>query len=152
MVEREGDDSIYGDGLIDRAKGLVVVNSRALSEALKDPTYLILIQGTISLELMLEDPLVGDHMVPGARHQVPLVVGHQCLIFLLHCATPMGSASALRTKDGICEGGRVVAAMSTSQSMRWRTPTDCHVTIGWRGEGCSGRRWGGIPTMHQERG
>jgi hypothetical protein len=47
------------------ARGLVVVHFETLSKAPMDPTSLILIQGIINLEVMLEDPLVGDHV--GAR-------------------------------------------------------------------------------------
>lgn len=39
-----------------------VVGSETLSEASKDPTELVLNQGTIGLEFVIEDPLVGDHV------------------------------------------------------------------------------------------
>jgi hypothetical protein len=47
------------------AEGLIVVDSRALSETPKDPTGLVVIKGPISTELVREDPLVGDNV--GAR-------------------------------------------------------------------------------------
>jgi hypothetical protein len=51
---------------------------------------LVPMQGTISLELVMEDPLSVTTLVPkGTRHQVLGVVGHQGLIFLLHSTTPV---------------------------------------------------------------
>jgi hypothetical protein len=40
-----------------RAESLVVVNSRALSETLKDPTGLVAIKGHVSTELVREEHL-----------------------------------------------------------------------------------------------
>jgi hypothetical protein len=45
-----------------RADGLVVVDSGALSEILKDPTSLVAIKGPVSTELVHEDPLAGDNV------------------------------------------------------------------------------------------
>jgi hypothetical protein len=66
-VPREGkeEDGPNNGRLDDRAKGLIVVHSVALSEAPKDPTSLVLIQSTIALELVIENPHAGDHV--GAR-------------------------------------------------------------------------------------
>jgi hypothetical protein len=43
-------------------EGLVVVDSGALSETLKDPMGLVAIKGPVSMELVLEDPLAGDNV------------------------------------------------------------------------------------------
>jgi hypothetical protein len=43
-----------------RAEGLIVLDSRTLSETPKDPTGLVAIKGPVSTELVREDPLVGD--------------------------------------------------------------------------------------------
>jgi hypothetical protein len=45
-----------------RAESLVVVNSGALSETLKDPTGLVAIKGPVSTELVREDSLAGDNI------------------------------------------------------------------------------------------
>lgn len=74
--EGKGEDGPNGGSLDDRTEGIVVVHSGVLSEALKDPTGFVAIQSTISLEFMMEDPLVGDHGSRGTRHQFPVVVGH----------------------------------------------------------------------------
>lgn len=61
LGEGEGEDSPNG-GRLDEAEGLIVVHPEALSEASKGPTSLVAIQSTIVLELVTEDPLVGDHV------------------------------------------------------------------------------------------
>jgi hypothetical protein len=53
------------DRFYNRAEGLIVVDSGALSETPKDPTGLVVIKGPVSTELVREDPLVGDNV--GAR-------------------------------------------------------------------------------------
>jgi hypothetical protein len=45
-----------------RAEGLIVVDSGALSETPKDPTGLVAIKGPVSTELVREDPLTGDNV------------------------------------------------------------------------------------------
>jgi hypothetical protein len=47
----------------------------ALGEPSEDPTSLVPVKRVIRLELVLEDPLVGDHIGPRRlRNQVPCVV------------------------------------------------------------------------------
>jgi hypothetical protein len=53
-----------GGRLDDGVEGLIVVHPGALSEAPEDPTSLISIKRVIRLELVLEDPLVGDDIGP----------------------------------------------------------------------------------------
>jgi hypothetical protein len=45
-----------------RAEGLIVVDSGALSETPKDPTCLVAIKGPVSMELVCEDPLAGHNV------------------------------------------------------------------------------------------
>jgi hypothetical protein len=45
-----------------RVEGLIVVNSGVLSETPKDPMVLVAIKGSVSTELMREDPLVSDNV------------------------------------------------------------------------------------------
>ena len=87
-----------------RAKGLIVVDFRALSEATRHPTCLVAIQGTVSLELVLSDPFVGDNIGSrGARHQVPGAVGDQGIVLFLHSMTRAGVGE--RAADGGRLGG-----------------------------------------------
>jgi hypothetical protein len=45
-----------------RAEGLIVVDSGALSETSKDPTGLVAIKGPVSTKLVREDPLASDNV------------------------------------------------------------------------------------------
>jgi hypothetical protein len=64
-----------GGRLDDGSEGLIVVHLGALSEPPEDPTSLVPIKRTIHLELVLEDPLVGDDIGPRRpRNQVPRAV------------------------------------------------------------------------------
>jgi hypothetical protein len=79
-----------GSRLDDGAEGLVVVQPGALSEPLKDPTSLVPIKRAVHLELVLEDPLVGDDIRPRRpRNQVSRAVRQHGLV-LLHSATLVG--------------------------------------------------------------
>jgi hypothetical protein len=67
---------VDGSGLDHRVESLIVVHTRVLDEHLKDPMSLLLVQGTIQLELMLQDPLVSHHISASrAGHQFSIVVG-----------------------------------------------------------------------------
>jgi hypothetical protein len=79
-----------GGRLDDGAEGLVVVHPRVMSEPPEDPTSLVPIKRVIRLELVLEDPLVGDDIgLRRLRNQVPRAVRQQGLV-LLHSATLVG--------------------------------------------------------------
>jgi hypothetical protein len=74
-----------------RAEGLVVVDSGALSETPKDPTGLVAIKGPVSMELMREDPLVGDNIrALRSGNQLPGPIADQGPVFVLHSHTPRG--------------------------------------------------------------
>jgi hypothetical protein len=61
---------------------------------------LVPFQGAIRVELVLEDPFVGDDVVDNRmREKVPSVVGGQSIIFFLHCTTPG------RVGEGGMDGG-----------------------------------------------
>jgi hypothetical protein len=53
-----------GGRLDNGVEGLIIVHPKALSEPLKDPTCLVPVKTTILLELVLEDPIVGDNIDP----------------------------------------------------------------------------------------
>jgi hypothetical protein len=79
-----------GGWLHNRAKGLIVVDSGALSEAPKDPASLVPLQGTIGPPLVRLDPLDDDDVCAGQTgHQIPRLVGDERRV-LLHCPTPVG--------------------------------------------------------------
>jgi hypothetical protein len=97
----EGQREHRADGgrLHNRAEGLIVVNSEALSEAPKNPASLIPLQGTIGPPLVRPDPLVGDDVGAGrTRYQIPRLVGDERRV-LLHRPTPVG------VQQGGADGG-----------------------------------------------
>jgi hypothetical protein len=74
--EGEGEDNPNGGELDDEAEGLALVHFGALSEAPKDPTSFVAIERVVRGELVVEDPLAGNHVcVRWTRHQVPNMVG-----------------------------------------------------------------------------
>ena len=63
--ERQGQNCANGRWLDHKTKSLIEVHTWALSEPAKNPASLVPLQRTISLELVLVDPLAGDQI--GAR-------------------------------------------------------------------------------------
>jgi hypothetical protein len=71
----QGQHSLDGVRLDDEAEGLIVVHLGALCEPPEDLESLIPVKRAIHLELVLEDPLVGDDIgTRRPRNQVPHVV------------------------------------------------------------------------------
>jgi hypothetical protein len=64
LGDSQSQHSPYGDRLDDGVEGLIVVHRGALSEPLEDPTGLVPVKRDIHLELVVEDPLVGDDIGP----------------------------------------------------------------------------------------
>jgi hypothetical protein len=88
-----------GGRLHNRAEGLIVVDSGALSESSKDPASLVPLQGTIGLSLVRPDPLAGDDVGAGRTgHQIPCLVGDERRVLLLR-PTPVG------VQQGGADGG-----------------------------------------------
>jgi hypothetical protein len=88
--DSQSQHSLDGGRLDNGAEGLIIVHPGALSEPPEDPTSLISIERVVRLELVLEDPLVGDDIgLRRSRNQVSRVVRQQGLV-LLHSATPVG--------------------------------------------------------------
>jgi hypothetical protein len=74
-----------------RAEGLIVVNTGALSETPKDPMGIVAIEGPINTELVHEDPLAGDNVgALRSGNQLPGPIADQGSVFVLHSRTPMG--------------------------------------------------------------
>jgi hypothetical protein len=81
--DSQGQHSLDGGRLYDGVEGLVVVHPEALSEPPEDPASLVPVKRAIHLELVLENPLVGDNIGPRRpRNQVPRAVRQQCLILV----------------------------------------------------------------------
>jgi hypothetical protein len=75
--DSRGEHHVNSGQFYNRAEGLVIVDSGALSETLKDPTGLLAIKGPVSTELVCEDPLAGDNvgvLRSGTSSQVPLLI------------------------------------------------------------------------------
>jgi hypothetical protein len=80
-----------GGRLDNRAEGLGKVDARTLGEAAKNPTCLVTLQGTVGMELVLEDPLARDDVgMSRARDQVPSLVLEKGGVFFLHSSPPIG--------------------------------------------------------------
>jgi hypothetical protein len=88
--DSQGEDSADHGRLDHRAEGLIVVNAGSLGEAAKNPASLVSFQGAVGIELVLENPLVGDDVgANGARDKILGVVGDQGSKFFFHGATPI---------------------------------------------------------------
>jgi hypothetical protein len=88
-----------------RAEGLIVVDSGALSETPKDPTGLVAIKGPVSTELACEDPLTGNNVgALGSGNQLLGPIADQGSVLFLHSRTPMGIGK--RSTSGGGDRGR----------------------------------------------
>jgi hypothetical protein len=89
--EGEGEDGENGGELDDGVESLVVVHTRALGEAPKYPVGLVAVERVVRGQLVVKEPLAGDHNgARRTRHQVPGVVGQKGRVLLLHDPTPVG--------------------------------------------------------------
>jgi hypothetical protein len=80
------------------AKSLIIADSRALSETLKDPTCLVAIKGPVSTELVREDPHANDNIgALRSGNQLAGPIVDQGSILFLHSRMPMGIGS-----DSLC--------------------------------------------------
>jgi hypothetical protein len=71
-----------------QAESLIIVDSRALSETLKDPMGLVSIKGPISTDLLCEDPLAGDNVgALRSGNQLPGPIVDQGSVLFLHSCT-----------------------------------------------------------------
>jgi hypothetical protein len=88
---RDGDveDKLNGGGLDDGAESLIVVNARMRGEVAENPAHLAPSQGAVGVELVMKDPLAGDHVGAGqARHERPGAVVDEGLVLIGHSSTP----------------------------------------------------------------
>jgi hypothetical protein len=91
MGDSSGEHRANSGRFYNRAEGLIVVNSGALSETPKDLMSLVAIKGPASTELVREYPLAGDNV--GALrlgNQLPGPITDHGSILFLHSRTPIG--------------------------------------------------------------
>jgi hypothetical protein len=89
--DSSGDHRVNSGQFYNQAEGLIIVNIRALSETPKDPTGLVAIKGSVSMELVSEDPLVSDNVgALRSGNQLPGPIADQGSVLFLHSCTPMG--------------------------------------------------------------
>ena len=68
-------DSVNGGWLDNGAEGFVIVNAGSLSEPVENPVGLVSVQGTISMELVFENPFSSDNIRLGRpRNEVPSMI------------------------------------------------------------------------------
>jgi len=79
-------------GRLDKwTEGLVEVHAWALGEVMEDPACLVPFQSSISMELVLEDPLAGDDVgARRARNKIPSLVRQQSVVLGFHSSPPIG--------------------------------------------------------------
>jgi hypothetical protein len=91
MGDSSGEHRANSGRFYNRVEGLVVVDSRALSETPKDPTGLVVIKGPVSTELVREDSLTGDNVgALRSGNQLLGPIADQGSVLFLHSRTPMG--------------------------------------------------------------
>jgi hypothetical protein len=101
MGDSSGEHRVHGGRFHNRDESLIVVDSRALSETLKDPASLVAIEGPVSAELAREDPFSDDDV--GALRSWNKVSGpitHQGPVLILYSRAPIG------IDKGSADGGR----------------------------------------------
>ena len=116
---------------------LMEVNVGALGEASNNPSCLAAFQCTVRIQLVLEEPLPGDHIgLSGARHKCPRVVVLQGVELFLHRSQPLwvsehGTDSG-RWRCWCRRGGHVhiLGIRLVNPSLRTR---DHRVSLRWRG-------------------
>jgi len=66
------------------------VNTRPLSKSTKYPTSFVALKTPISMKLVLEYPLAGNHISSSwPRQQIPSVVGQEGRKLSFHCCSPV---------------------------------------------------------------
>jgi hypothetical protein len=84
-------NSENGCWLDDQGECLVEVDPRLLLEAMNDPSGLVMLEGTIGAELVLEHPFAGDDVRSRrTRHERPSPIGLKSVELELHRVAPVG--------------------------------------------------------------
>jgi hypothetical protein len=96
----QGESSANRGRLDHRAECLIVVDAGSLGEAVKNPTSIVLVQGAVKIELVLENPLADDDVGANrTRDKISCVVGDQGNKLFFHGAT------LVRIDEGGTDGG-----------------------------------------------
>jgi hypothetical protein len=96
----QGEHSVDRGQLDHRAEGLIVVDIGSLGEAAKDPTSIVSLQRTVRVELVPENPSIGEDVgANGVRDKVSGVVGDQGRKLFFHGAMPV------QIEEGGADGG-----------------------------------------------
>jgi hypothetical protein len=102
--DSSGEQCGNGGRFHNRAESLVVVDSGALSETSNDPAGLVAIKGSVSAELVRDDPLAGDNIgALRSGYKLLCPIAHQGSV-LLHSHSPMGIGK--RNTSGGWDRGR----------------------------------------------
>jgi hypothetical protein len=90
LGDSKGQDGANCHELHNGAESLIIINVGMLHEHVKTLASFVPLECPIDLELVLEDPLVGDNIsATGVQNQVPIVVGHESGTLFLHSRPPM---------------------------------------------------------------
>jgi hypothetical protein len=109
--DSSGEHRANSDRFYNRAESLVIVDSGALSETLKDPTGLVAIKGPVSTKPVREDPLADDNVgALRSGNQPPGPIAGQGSVLFLHSRTPMGIGK--RSTNGGGDWGRCRLGMA----------------------------------------
>jgi hypothetical protein len=129
--DNSGEHRANSGRFYNRAESLVVVDSRVLSETLKDLTGLVAIKGPVSTELVCEDPLASDNVgALRSGNQLPGPILIRASYSSSIAAHQWGSASAARAEEGIRDGvGEDVTVVRTRRSGTTRKPVLPRVMI-----------------------
>jgi len=102
--ECQRENSTDGGRLDHWTEGLCKVHTRTLSEAPKYPARFVALQSSVSIELVLENPLASDEVGSrGVRHKIPGVVLQQGIMFFHHSSSPIGigRSTTIGLRDGV---------------------------------------------------
>ena len=89
--ERQGQNSADGCWLHHMTECLIEIHTWPLSESTQNPASLVPFQGTVSLELVLEDLFAGDHIsTRWPRNQIPGLIPQECSMLFFHGSSPIG--------------------------------------------------------------
>ena len=108
------------------------IHTRTLSKPSEDLASLVLLEGSVGVELVLEDPLPSDDIGPRrAGHKIPGVVLEQSIMFFHHSCSPVGIGQS--------------ATVGLRNSREWCSMVECRhpeTMFGSRGHGMLIGDWG----------
>ena len=141
----QSDDGADSCRLDNRAESFIIINSWSLGEAAKDPTSLVSVQGTVSMEFVLEDSFASDHIgFGGTRDKFPRVVVHQGSMLFLHSPVPDRVGESIAAGPG---QRRESLSVENTRLLEAGLPTGRHamgVGDGWDGHGASRKSGAGL--------